>query len=79
MSGFTVFSGLSATVRSSYTVPATNPWAGSPFEWISDAQSGRKGAVGKHLVRVWAEGEGLQVSRNRGAVTISVLAGSASR
>lgn len=61
-----MFGGLSATVRSNYAVPATNPWAGSPFEWISDAQSGRKGAVGKRLVRAWAEGEGLQVVQKSG-------------
>jgi hypothetical protein len=85
VSGFTVFSSLSATVHSNYATSPTNPWAGSPFEWIHDAQSGRKGAVGKRLVRAWAEGEGLHVagksgrghdfraSGNRVAVKLSLL------
>jgi hypothetical protein len=62
VSSFTVFSGLSTTVRSSYAPGGPSPWRASPFEWISEAQSGRKGAIGKRLVRRWAEAEGLQVA-----------------
>ena len=61
MSAFPVFTNLSTTVQASYPAPAANRWAHSPFQWIAQAHSGRKGAIGKRLVRGWAEGEGLLV------------------
>ena len=59
---FLVFSGLSHQIEATHAASGPNPWIGSPFQWISEVQSGRKGAIGKRLVRGWAEGEGMQVA-----------------
>lgn len=66
MSGFTVFSSLSDQVEAEYKVYGPNPWEASPFLWIWQAPSATKGAVGKKLVRLWAEREGLQVANKSG-------------
>jgi hypothetical protein len=66
MSTFTVFSGLSRELEPDPGHSETNPWERSPFYWFSAAASGRKGAVGKKLVRLWAEREGMQVASKVG-------------
>jgi len=58
---FLVFTGLSSQIEATYAASGPNPWIGTPFQWIAEAHSGRKGAIGKRLVRGWAEGEGMQV------------------
>jgi hypothetical protein len=63
---FLVFSGLSKRIEATYAAGGPDPWKGSPFQWISEAQSGRKGAVGKKLVKAWAEHEGLNVKGKSG-------------
>jgi len=65
-SDFRTFSHLSGAVQANYVTDEPDPWADSPFHWISAAQSGRKGAVGKKLVRRWAEQEGLHVAGKSG-------------
>jgi hypothetical protein len=66
VSDFTVFSGLSSKVEAEYKLGGPDPWENSPFQWISEAPSARKGAVGRKLVRRWAEREGLQVADKSG-------------
>ncbi len=63
---FLVFSGLSKRIEATYAADGPDLWQGSPFQWISEAQSGRKGAVGKKLVKGWAEQEGLNVGAKSG-------------
>lgn len=63
---FSMFSDLSHAVQVNYTRDEESPWENSPFHWISEAQSGRKGAVGKALVRRWAEQAGMQVAGKSG-------------
>lgn len=58
---------LSAEVAADYTSEAPDRWAASPFQWISTSASARKGAVGKKLVRRWAEQEGFAVASKSGA------------
>jgi hypothetical protein len=66
VSDFTVFSGLSSKVEAEYKLGGPDPWENSPFQWISEAPSARKGAVGRKLVRGWAEKERLPVANKSG-------------
>jgi hypothetical protein len=59
---FLLIGGLSSELERDYSPDEPNVWADSTFHWISAAQSARKGAVGKKLVRRWAEQEGMSVT-----------------
>jgi hypothetical protein len=63
-----VIGAISAALRADYQGADRDPWLGSPFEWIHDQASRRKGAIGKKMFRQWALEEGFDVrSRPRGA------------
>lgn len=61
-----VFSDLSEAVHEEYPDPVStpDPWARSPFRWFANESSPRKGAIGKKLVRQWAEHEGMHVGKS---------------
>ncbi len=59
---FLLIGSLSRELERDYSPAEPDVWAGTVFEWISEAQSARKGAVGKKLVRRWAEQEGMDVT-----------------
>ena len=54
--------GLSRELEGDYSPDEPDAWSGTVFQWISEAQSARKGAVGKKLVRRWAERAGMNVT-----------------
>jgi hypothetical protein len=59
---FLLIGRLSGELEREYSPDEPDVWAGSVFHWISEAQSARKGAVGKKLVRRWAEQDGMNVT-----------------
>jgi hypothetical protein len=58
---FSVVSRLSEGLQVDYQTDEADRWEGTPFHWFSKESSPRKGAIGKKLVRRWAEQEGMQV------------------
>ena len=58
-----LFARLSSEIYRKYETDEADAWKDSCFEWIHTAPSARKGAVGKALVRRWAEEQGRQISR----------------
>jgi hypothetical protein len=60
-----VITALADELQAQYKTSGPDPWANSPFRWIRDAASARKGAVGKKLFRRWAQQEGFDVKPKR--------------
>jgi hypothetical protein len=60
-----VITAFADEVQAEYKTSGPDPWANSPFRWIRDAASARKGAVGKKLFRRWAQQERLDVKPKR--------------
>jgi hypothetical protein len=57
--------GISGTLQLDYAAPATDPWAGSPFEWILQQRSSRrKGKIGEQLVAGWCAAKNFDVVRS---------------
>ena len=56
------FSRLSAEVQSEYAETGDDPWEASPFAWILNEASRRRGAIGERLVKAWARDCGMTVS-----------------
>lgn len=63
---FSLVSHLSGELQVDYEASETDRWEGTPFHWFSKESSPRKGAIGKKLVRRWAEQEGMHVTGKSG-------------
>jgi hypothetical protein len=44
--------------------PGDDPWENSPFRWIRELQSRRRGKAGELIVTNWLRSEGLEVGRS---------------
>ncbi|HRQ73700.1 MAG TPA: hypothetical protein PLU35_11790 [Phycisphaerales bacterium] len=54
---------LSGTLAADYATP-DDPWAGSPFAWIKQQQSRRRGKIGEQLLSGFLAAKGLDVARS---------------
>ena len=59
---FRIIAAQSAAIEKEYRQPDSNPWLGSPFEWILTMPSASKGKIGELLVSGWASSRGFNVS-----------------
>lgn len=48
-----ILASLSGTLAQDYAGEGTDPWEGSPFQWILSESSRRRGAIGEALVAGW--------------------------
>lgn len=55
---------IAATIQPEYVRSETNPWVGSPFEWILHTPSRTRGAIGERLVAGWCAAKGADVVRS---------------
>lgn len=56
---------LSQSIKGEYVNPASDPWVGSPFEWILRIRSSRqRGKIGEQLIAGWAATRELNVVRS---------------
>lgn len=65
---------LAGTLSADYR-KGTDPWQGSPFQWILALPSRSKGAVGEALVAGWAAAKGFDVVRTRNSQADRIING----
>ncbi len=67
---------ISGALQLDYENPGTDPWEGSPFQWIVHTRSSRrKGAIGERLVAGWAAAKDLDVVRSPNSEADRVIDG----
>ncbi|MCW5777090.1 MAG: hypothetical protein KIS87_11680 [Phycisphaeraceae bacterium] len=65
---------LSGTLAADYR-QSDDPWAGSPFAWIKQQQSRRRGKIGEQLLSGFLAAKGLDVTRSPDAQADRVING----
>jgi hypothetical protein len=61
-SDLVVMGKLSTDLKREHCTRTSNPWAGSPFEWLRYEAPARKGAIGKEMFKRWARSTGFDVA-----------------
>lgn len=59
-----ILASLADAIAEDYAESETNPWSGSPFEWILKKSSRTKGAIAESLVSGWCAAKGFDVTRS---------------
>lgn len=59
-----ILASLSATIAPDYAKTESDPWLGSPFQWILSVSSRTKGTIGEALVAGWCAAKGFDVTRS---------------
>ncbi len=67
---------IAGTLKADYVLDGEpDPWTGSPFAWIRNLPSRRRGKIGEQLVAGWCAAKGLDVTASRDSQADRVIGG----